>query len=94
MEVRENGRKIYIIDSINKIDIGDFVASQQNPATPLATQAGSAKQETERVKADGTDKVIKINCSDMRDSYYHLYKLLAKYEPALASFVVNGLFLQ
>ena len=48
---------------------------------------GSVKQ----VEAVGADKVITINCSDMRDSYYHLYKYLAKYQPALASFVVNGL---
>ena len=44
-----------------------------------------------QVEAVGADKVITINCSDMRDSYYHLYKHLAKYQPALASFVVNGL---
>ena len=48
---------------------------------------GSVRQ----VEAVGADKVITINCSDMRDSYYHLYKHLAKYQPALASFVVNGL---
>ena len=84
-EVRKNGREIDNINNINNIDIGDFVASQQNPATPLATQVGSVKQ----VEAVGADKVITINCSDMRDSYYHLYKYLAKYQPALASFVVN-----
>ena len=44
-----------------------------------------------QVEAVGADKVITINCSDMRDSYYHLYKYLAKYQPTLASFVVNGL---
>ena len=74
-------------DNENNIDKGDFVASQQNPATPLATQVGSVRQ----VEAVGADKVITINCSDMRDSYYHLYKYLAKYQPTLASFVVNGL---
>ena len=85
----ENVYNIKEINNNNKkgIDIGDFVASQQNPATPLATQVGSVKQ----VEAVGADKVITINCSDMRDSYYHLYKYLAKYQPALASFVVNGL---
>ena len=91
LEVRKNDREIDIIDiidnNINNIDIGDFVASQQNPATPLATQVGSVRQ----VEAVGADKVITINCSDMRDSYYHLYKYLAKYQPALASFVVNGI---
>ena len=85
-EVRKNDIEIDNINNINKIDIGDFVASQQNPATPLATQVSSVKQ----VEAVGADKVITINCSDMRDSYYHLYKYLAKYQPALASFVVNG----
>ena len=86
-EVRKNGREIDNINNINNIDIGDFVASQQNPATSLASQVSSVKQ----VEAVGADKVITINCSDMRDSYYHLYKYLAKYQPALASFVVNGL---
>ena len=81
-EVRKNDIEI---DNINNIDIGDFVASQQNPATSLASQVSSVKQ----VEAVGADKVITINCSDMRDSYYHLYKYLAKYQPALASFVVN-----
>ena len=81
---------VYNIKEINNnnkkgIDIGDFVASQQNPATSLASQVSSVKQ----VEAVGADKVITINCSDMRDSYYHLYKYLAKYQPALASFVVN-----
>ena len=97
LEVRKNDREIDIIDkidnNINNIDIGDFVASQQNPATPLATQVGSVRQEieqVEQVEAIGADKVITIDCSDMRDSYYHLYKYLAKYQPALASFVVNG----
>ena len=86
-EVRKNDIEIDNINNINNIDIGDFVASQQNPATPLASQVGSVRQ----VEAVGADKVITINCSDMRDSYYHLYKYLAKYQPALASFVVNGL---
>ena len=85
----ENVYNIKEINNNNKkgIDIGDFVASQQNPATSLASQVSSVKQ----VEAIGADKVITINCSDMRDSYYHLYKYLAKYQPALASFVVNGL---
>ena len=85
----ENVYNIKEINNNNKkgIDIGDFVASQQNPATSLASQVSSVKQ----VEAVGADKVITINCSDMRDSYYHLYKYLAKYQPALASFVVNGL---
>lgn len=87
LKVRKNDIEIDNINNINNIDKGDFVASQQNPATPLATQVGSVKQ----VEAVGADKVITINCSDMRDSYYHLYKYLAKYQPALASFVVNGL---
>ena len=84
----ENVYNIKEINNNNKkeIDKGDFVASQQNPATPLATQVGSVKQ----VEVVAADKVITINCSDMRDSYYHLYKYLAKYQPALASFVVNG----
>lgn len=100
LEVRKNDREIDIIDkiniidkidnNINNIDIGDFVAPQQNPATSLATQVSSVSQETEQVEAVAADKVITINCSDMRDSYYHLYKYLAKYQPALASFVVNG----
>ena len=82
---------VYNIKEINnnnkkRIDKGDFVASQQNPATSLASQVSSVKQ----VEAVGADKVITINCSDMRDSYYHLYKYLAKYQPALADFVVNG----
>ena len=82
---------VYNIKEINnnnkkEIDIGDFVAPQQNPATSLASQVSSVKQ----VEAVGADKVITINCSDMRDSYYHLYKYLAKYQPALASFVVNS----
>ena len=81
---------VYNIKEINNnnkkgIDIGDFVEKQQNPATSLASQVSSVKQ----VEAVGADKVITINCSDMRDSYYHLYKYLAKYQPALASFVVN-----
>ena len=84
-EVRKNDIEIDNINNINNIDIGDFVASQQNPATSLASQVSSVKQ----VEAVGADKVITINCSDMRDSYYHLYKYLAKYQPALASFVVN-----
>ena len=85
----ENVYNIKEINNNNKkgIDIGDFVAPQQNPATSLATQVSSVKQ----VEAVAADKVITINCSDMRDSYYHLYKYLAKYQPALASFVVNGL---
>lgn len=87
---------VYNIKEINNnnkkgIDIGDFVAPQQNPATSLATQVSSISQETEQVEAVAADKVITINCSDMRDSYYHLYKYLAKYQPTLASFVVNGL---
>lgn len=84
----ENVYNIKEINNNNKkeIDIGDFVASQQNPATSLASQVSSVEQ----VEAVGADKVITINCSDMRDSYYHLYKYLAKYQPALASFVVNG----
>ena len=90
-EVRKNDIEIDNINNINNINIGDFVASQQNPATPLASQVGSVRQETEQVEAVAADKVITINCSDMRDSYYHLYKHLAKYQPALASFVVNGL---
>ena len=91
LEVRKNDREIDIIDNnINNIDIGDFVAPQQNPATSLATQVSSVSQETEQVEAVAADKVITINCSDMRDSYYHLYKYLAKYQPTLASFVVNG----
>ena len=82
---------VYNIKEINnnnkkEIDIGDFVASQQNPATSLASQVSSVKQ----VEAVGADKVISVACSDMRDSYYHLYKYLAKYQPALASFVVNS----
>lgn len=86
---------VYNIKEINNnnkkgIDIGDFVAPQQNPATSLATQVSSVSQETEQVEAVAADKVITINCSDMRDSYYHLYKYLAKYQPTLASFVVNG----
>ena len=85
-EVRKNDIEIDNINNINNIDIGDFVASQQNPATSLASQVSSVKQ----VEAVAADKVITINCSDMRDSYYHLYKYLAKYQPALASFVVNG----
>ena len=86
LEVRKNSREIDNINNINNIDIGDFVASQQNPATSLASQVSSVKQ----VEAVAADKVITINCSDMRDSYYHLYKYLAKYQPTLASFVVNG----
>ena len=84
----ENVYNIKEINNNNKkrIDKGDFVASQQNPATSLASQVSSVKQ----VEAVGADKVITINCSDMRDSYYHLYKYLAKYQPALADFVVNG----
>ena len=78
-------QNVYNINNINNIDIGDFVASQQNPATSLASQVSSVKQ----VEAVGADKVITINCSDMRDSYYHLYKYLTKYQPALASFIVN-----
>ena len=85
LKVRKNDIEIDNINNINNIDIGDFVASQQNPATSLASQVSSVKQ----VEAVGADKVITINCSDMRDSYYHLYKYLAKYQPALASFVVN-----
>ena len=85
-EVRKNGREIDNINNINNIDIGDFVASQQNPATSLASQVSSVEQ----VEAVGADKVISVACSDMRDSYYHLYKYLAKYQPTLASFVVNG----
>ena len=94
LEVRKNDREIDIkeINNNNKkeIDIGDFVASQQNPATSLASQVSSVSQGKEQVEAVAADKVITINCSDMRDSYYHLYKYLAKYQPALASFVVNG----
>lgn len=88
----ENVYNIKEINNNNKkgIDKGDFVAPQQNPATSLATQVSSVSQETEQVEAVAADKVITINCSDMRDSYYHLYKYLAKYQPALASFVVNG----
>ena len=90
LKVRKNDIEIDIIDNnINSIDIGDFVAPQQNPATSLATQVSSVKP-VEQVEAVAADKVITINCSDMRDSYYHLYKYLAKYQPALASFVVNG----
>lgn len=90
-ETNKNHDKDIDIDiDIEKENIRDFVASQQNPATSLATQVSSVKQETEQVEAVATDKVITINCSDMRDSYYHLYKYLAKYQPALASFVVNG----
>ena len=85
-EVRKNDIEIDNINNINNINIGDFVASQQNPATSLASQVSSVKQ----VEAVAADKVITINCSDMRDSYYHLYKYLAKYQPTLASFVVNG----
>ena len=85
LKVRKNDIEIDNINNINNIDKGDFVASQQNPATSLASQVSSVKQ----VEAVGADKVITINCSDMRDSYYHLYKYLAKYQPALASFVVN-----
>lgn len=86
---------VYNIKEINNnnkkgIDIGDFVAPQQNPATSLATQVSSVSQETEQVEVVAADKIITINCSDMRDSYYHLYKYLAKYQPTLASFVVNG----
>ena len=88
-------QNVYNIKEINnnnkkEIDIGDFVASQQNPATSLASQVSSVSQGKEQVEAVAADKVITINCSDMRDSYYHLYKYLAKYQPALASFVVNG----
>ena len=88
----ENVYNIKEINNNNKkgIDKGDFVAPQQNPATSLATQVSSVSQETEQVEAVGADKVISVACSDMRDSYYHLYKYLAKYQPALASFVVNG----
>ena len=90
LKVRKNDIEIDIIDNnINSIDIGDFVAPQQNPATSLATQVSSVKP-VEQVEAVAADKVITINCSDMRDSYYHLYKYLAKYQPTLASFVVNG----
>ena len=85
LKVRKNDIEIDNINNINNIDKGDFVASQQNPATSLASQVSSVKQ----VEAVGADKIITINCSDMRDSYYHLYKYLAKYQPALASFVVN-----
>ena len=87
---------VYNIKEINNnnnkkgIDIGDFVAPQQNPATSLATQVSSVSQGKEQVEAVAADKVITINCSDMRDSYYHLYKYLAKYQPALTAFVVNG----
>lgn len=93
-ETNKNHDKDIDIDidkDIEKENIGDFVASQQNPATSLATQVSSVKQETEQVEAVAADKVITINCSDMRDSYYHLYKYLAKYQPALADFVVNSL---
>ena len=88
-------QNVYNIKEINnnnkkEVDIGDFVASQQNPATSLASQVSSVRQGKEQVEAVAADKVITINCSDMRDSYYHLYKYLAKYQPALASFVVNG----
>ena len=88
----ENVYNIKEINNNNKkeIDIGDFVASQQNPATSLATQVSSVKQETEQVEAVAADKVITISCSDMRDSYYHLYKYLAKYQPTLIAFVVDG----
>ncbi len=86
---------VYNIKEINNnnkkgIDIGDFVAPQQNPAIPLAPQADGVKQGEGKNEAVAADKVITINCSDMRDSYYHLYKYLVKYQPALASFVVNG----
>lgn len=85
---------VYNIKEINnnkkEIDIGDFVASQQNPATSLATQVSSVSQGKEQVEAVAADKVITINCSDMRDSYYHLYRYLAKYQPALIAFVVDG----
>ena len=74
---------------IEKENIGNC-CSATIPATSLATQVSSVKQETEQVEAVAADKVITINCSDMRDSYYHLYKYLIKYEPALADFVVNG----
>lgn len=86
LKVRKNDIEIDNINNINNIDKWDFVASQQNPATSLASQVSSVEQ----VEAVDADKVISVACSDMRDSYYHLYKYLAKYQPALASFVVNG----
>ena len=79
-------------NDIEKENIGSC-CSATTPAIPLAPQADGIKQGTkpvEQVEAVGADKVITINCSDMRDSYYHLYKYLAKYQPALASFVVNS----
>lgn len=87
----DKDKDIDIDKDIEKENIGDFVAPQQNPATSLATQVSSVSQETEQIEAVAADKVITINCSDMRDSYYHLYKYLAKYQPALADFVVNSL---
>lgn len=87
-ETNKNHDKDIDID-IEKENIGNC-CSATIPATSLATQVSSVKQETEQVEAVAADKVITINCSDMRDSYYHLYKYLIKYEPALADFVVNG----
>lgn len=92
-ETNKNHDKDIDIDidkDIEKENIGNCCFATI-PATSLATQVSSVSQETEQVEAVGADKVITINCSDMRDSYYHLYKYLAKYQPALASFVVNGL---
>lgn len=78
-------------NNINKIDIGDFVAPQQNPATSLATQVSSVSQETKQANAVAADKVISVACPDKADSYYYLMKHLQKYNRVLADLVVNSL---
>lgn len=92
-ETNKNHDKDIDIDidkDIEKENIGNCCFATI-PATSLATQVSSVKQEKEQMEAVAADKVITINCSDMRDSYYHLYKYLIKYEPTLADFVVNGI---
>lgn len=75
-------------NDIEKENIGSCCVAT-TPAIPLAPQADGIKQESKN-EAVEADKVITINCSDMRDSYYHLTKHLLKHHTALADFVVNG----
>ena len=82
----ENVYNIKEINNNNKKEIN--IGNLATPNSSLATQA--VKQRKEEVEAVAADKVITINCSDMRDSYYHLYKYLAKYQPTLIAFVVDG----
>lgn len=89
LKVRKNDIEI---DNINNIDIIDkeFLPTEEilDGFAIEPVKQESINQNNEAVEAD---KVITINCSDMRDSYYHLYKYLAKYQPALIAFVVNGI---